>query len=486
MRFSWRRLWHQSPSIRRRSVSSLRDAEILDARILLSATANVSGGVLTVTLTGDAQGENQLTFESVNGGTAIRLTGGNGTLINGNNATLDFGGVASIRVTGGTTSDAIYLGSNQNPLTIQHVTLNLGDGDNMVVLRDAIVTGNVSITTGAGNDIVEIASNSAFGSTSVTTLERAVVINTGNGNDTVRLRASAGFWNSFGATTFNGTVAINTGGGEDSVQLSGEAGFDSSYGLLTFNRAVTINTGNDDDSVSIIASSGFDSSRGEIVINAPLSVLSGNGDDLVQIYANAAFGSTADVQITGAVNINTGNHNDEVQIGSNNELPVTLNRLNLLTGAGDDSVMLFGVQQTGSGSNTINTGAGIDAVTVRGSTFAAATSLNLGAGYRKVLSIDDSTFQRATSITSKGRLDEISIETLFLGGATQFGGNVSLVLGANARVRLGMNNNSSNTSFLGSFAVTGLTPLGVVEVFENRVSFASPPVLKKIRYQALA
>jgi hypothetical protein len=154
----------------------------------------------------------------------------------GPNNTAAFGGgsaaasAGSLAITGSGANDAAVVSTatfNGN------VAVSLtGMGTNSVSLNKVMVAGNTAVTTGAGNDAVQI-DNLAAGST----FDGGVTVNTGAGNDALAINAGAGG----GVTTFDTAVNVNLGPGNDTLTLAtrgmvdflGTAAFDGGTGTNT-------------------------------------------------------------------------------------------------------------------------------------------------------------------------------------------------------------------------------------------------------------
>ncbi|QDT54222.1 hypothetical protein Pan44_22490 [Caulifigura coniformis] len=457
-------------------------AEMLDARILPSATATLSRGVLTVK--GDVAAANNLTFETINGGNGVRVTGTGGTLLNEDLTELDFAGVTSIKVITGATSDSITIRAFDS-LTVKNVTLSLGNGNNTVSISDAVIEGKLAITTGNGEDTIRVASIASFGtSTSVTTLNGPVTINTGSGADSIIIRCDTAFDSSTAFITLNGPLTINTGNGDDRVVFESFAAFDQAASTLTLNGIVKVTTGNDNDLIDVVADGGFDSAFADFDVNNHFTINSGSGDDGISVRTADFLGGHGDLDFSRNLTIAAGNDDDEVWIGSSSSDIAIGGILRVTTGSGIDDLTVERVQQTSSvGSNSFSMGNDLDTVRIRASVFAAATSTNLGSGNNNVLEISQAGFQGNASLISQGREDVLRIENTsspYIGGTT-FSGKVTVSAGPSASLLIGFDNSSPLTTFLGSVTLTGKSPFGTATFIDGRVVFTIPPVVKKFQ-----
>jgi hypothetical protein len=154
-------------------------------------------------------------------------------------------------------------------------------------------------------------------------------------------------------------------------------------------------------------------------------------------------------------------------------------KLSVSGGSGNDALTLDGVTQTGTGTNSIRGLSGKDDVTIKTTTFASTVSIDMGSGPQNELEIDDAGFASTATIFSNGVNDELRIEQdLGRAGLTNFGGALSVAMGPNSQMAIGVLNGASYTQMLSTVTFKGTKPNLIVSLVETRVSFAVPPILK--------
>jgi hypothetical protein len=211
--------------------------EQLEERMLMAAgTVTVTYSPTSVQIKGD-NGDNAIYLNTYGPGGTYKVTSPGATIIK----TIGTAPVGStnvnITVTLGSGSDTIALAS----VLAKNLKINTGGGASNVVLFstfpstiagtttivggagvDAVTlnTGtfwkNVSINTGAGDDVVYIGSDSAVG---VTEFKAGLSVLTGGGNDTVRIACNGG---NPGVVQVKGTTLVDLGADHDSFYLVGE------------------------------------------------------------------------------------------------------------------------------------------------------------------------------------------------------------------------------------------------------------------------
>ncbi|CAG1002431.1 partial Bifunctional hemolysin/adenylate cyclase, partial [Methylophilaceae bacterium] len=382
---------------------------------------SVSGGNGNHTVT-TGQGNNAISFS--NGNHAVVTGAGNDTISLGagtqtvqageGDNTVKLSGTGSREVTTGSGADTVRL----YDLAGSAITLNLGDGDNVVTngyyssssstpYKDFNGSANITIATGSGND------NLAFytGSHVIDTGGGNDVISFGNGNTLVDAgeghnSISGGVGNhsiltGAGNDTISlgaGTQTVQAGEGDNTVSLSGvgQRQVDTGAGadmIRLYDLAgshVTLNLGDGDN----VVTNGYYSSSSSTPYkdfngNANIMVMTGNGNDTLALYAGNHV-------------INSGDGNDTISFGNgltivdagegNNSISGGAGNHSVLTGVGNDSIWLGSGTQTvqaGEGDNTIKfsgigsreviTGSGAD--TLRLYDLAGSNvTLNLGDG----------------------------------------------------------------------------------------------------------
>jgi hypothetical protein len=203
-----------------------------------SATAlsdAVVGGGLTITQGSKAGSASSVQFNSGSVGTNVSITGGAGDDVVGvsgvhvgkdltislnagtNNTTVTDTRVAhALSVSGGAGNDSVTVGGSFSVYVGNNGTFNLGDGNNVVNLsgtsgQGVEFGGNLSVTTGSGQDQV------TFG---FLTVQGTTTTNLGAAADTLTVQHSA---------TFAGNVSVNMGAGADTVTANADAGDSISY-----------------------------------------------------------------------------------------------------------------------------------------------------------------------------------------------------------------------------------------------------------------
>jgi large repetitive protein len=241
----------------------------LEERTMMAGDVGVSVLNGDLRITGDAGANDVAVVQTMQNGQLVAgsyfVTGRNGTTINGR-ATADglhntFTGVTrDFNINMGGNDDRVTLGPEanlygpNNQLKVpRDLVLNVGSGNNNVLLNGLFVTRNASITSGNATDRIFVHAS----------VQNDLTINTGGGADVVDV------WNSFARhnltidsgvnntsdvtvylTTMNigNDVTITTGAGQDSV-------FVTEVGV---NHDLSIRTGANNDSVSISDSEAAD------------------------------------------------------------------------------------------------------------------------------------------------------------------------------------------------------------------------------------
>lgn len=120
----------------------------------------------------------------------------------------------NLTVTGGAAADRVTL----YKATVNGTTsLNLGDGDNKVNIDNSLFVGSFKLTTGGGADTVQL--ETATGTNTGTTFDRAVTMSLGAGIDTLTLGGSN---DANQALVFAGTFVAHHGADADTVTKFGK------------------------------------------------------------------------------------------------------------------------------------------------------------------------------------------------------------------------------------------------------------------------
>jgi hypothetical protein len=308
--------------------------------------------------------------------------------------------------------------------TVGSVTLTTGNGNDTVNIENVVVPATVTVNLGCGADVVNISPTAQ----DLNTIQGNVTILSGAGVDTLTVNdqsnASGQIFNmAAGSVSRTGSATINYGTGIDFVNIN------AGNGTSTFNVsgtepifATTLNTGNGSDLVKVDGTG----SGGTFTINLGTGVdgviLGASVPDLGNLHGtitvNGSPGGIGILQVNDQAN--TGNQtftlasHSITRTGSAtinyNDL---LNNLQVSTGTGADTVNIQGTSVpvffTGDGPDTVNVGnAGSLQQIARGLTLTNPPDLN-------TINIDDS----ADSL--------VRTATLITG--TSGGGNLGFILG---------------------------------------------------------
>lgn len=264
----------------------------------------------------------------------------------------------------GTTASSAYVGGDANDTvtfvnTTGDASAVLGNGVNDVT-ADAITTGTLALLGGTGNDTLTV-----DGLTTGT-----AIIDFGAGTNTVTSTATA-----------TGYIEYTGGAGNDTLTLAAST------------ATVKATTGD-----------GINSLTANSITTGTLTYVGGEGNDTVSASAGT----------TGTFNVN-------VAGGSANSvtLTATTGKVTVTGGDGIDTVSLTTLT---TGSATIDTGAGVDGITVTG-TFAATGSVKISAGAGN----DTVTYTSATATSHTTVIDGgDGTDTLTLGGVDYTDGTITL------------------------------------------------------------
>jgi hypothetical protein len=231
----------------------------------------------------------------------------------------------------------------------QMLDVNLGNGANDVLVENSSVGQSAVITTGSGNDYVDIADVS---------IDDNLVVRTGGGHDDVFAHSHGGE-----GMDVDGTVDIDTNSGNDYVEFSGSVGV-----------ILKIRTGNGNDGVGV-----FDAEVGD-----DLNIDTGAGnDDESQTVGHP------EEQTSGGVNLEN--------VTVHDDLKVTL-------GNGFDSLFALGIQVDDDAR--VDAGSGNDVVEIEDSNVDDLFTALMGSG-DDFLEICNSTAGRAELDGGAGE-DELS------------------------------------------------------------------------------
>ncbi len=237
-----------------------------------------------------------------------------------------------------------------NPLMLKALTVNLGTGEDRLVIGSVQVTGNGETKLTLGSD-------------AETDLDEARIL----------------------GSTFAGNVTVLTGGGNDIVGL-----FDSS----SVAKKLTINSGPQDDRIE------FGNANGSPKVQT-LSLLTGAGNDVVDIR---------DFQVTSTTvgsTIDTGAGDDQVELGRNG-LSDFKNALTLKLGDGANTLKTFNGGLSVAKGLTITGGKGNDTLQLDGAVTAASLTATLGDGTNSLTASAGVT--AITSVTINGGKNDDNVQ----------------------------------------------------------------------------
>lgn len=386
--------------------------ESLEQRLPLAGDVTVAFNNGTLTITGDAQG-NQIWVSQrgdrtvvspspweMNGETRLRFGAVVGL------PRVQFGGVKTVVVDLRGGNDVLVMGGlPSDPLNFRALSVNLGAGNNSLSAQGMIVDQNVTVRAGDGADSIRFDQVTVQGSTS---------IQTGNGDSWVRVSRS---WLISPLEVIGGrnndwvdvhevsasTLRVGTGDGYDTVgiessavdvrlEITTGAGHDRvGLGQLRGTGEFVVNTGDGNDvvgagdwlpgprSLTVNLGAGQNEAHfGSMVIGGPLTVTSGAGQDMIDLRS---------MNVHGRLMIDAGDGNNRVTVTQISALSIQIT-----TGQGVDQVaVLFG---RSTGEVRVRSGAGADEVAILG-VEAGAIDVDLGAG-NDVASLQWNAFGRRT------------------------------------------------------------------------------------------
>ena len=200
-----------------RSSSVCENMESLEVRRVPvgNITAAVQNGVLTIT------GDNAANDVELQGNLSNRVTiaGFNQTIVNGvapvnGKSVVGFAGVTDVVIVTKDGNDRIVVKGNPDPVRFRDITIDSGAGDDVVEIRNVIATDDINVTTQNGKDRVTLVVVNV-GGVGVDSNQNDVNINTARtggsaaDNDTVQ----------FVDVSVRRDVSIQTGADVDVVQL---------------------------------------------------------------------------------------------------------------------------------------------------------------------------------------------------------------------------------------------------------------------------
>jgi hypothetical protein len=241
----------------------------LESRLVLDGNVSVSLHKGVLSIMGDAAA-NQISIASdASGNVTVTSTDGTTTLNNG---------AGPLMFSGVTNGLSINMGDGDDVVDImgvrakKDVSINMGNGNNTLTIEGMYVKKNLSITSGSGDDSISLAS---------VNVSKQLSINTGAGDDTVTLDPVAAGKNS----------SINTGAGDDVITISNS----------TFSEHAQLNAGAGDDRVILV----------DNVFGKEATADGGSGDDMLAMQGNQ-FGKHARIKNFEAVSTTVAPHaNDD-------------------------------------------------------------------------------------------------------------------------------------------------------------------------------
>lgn len=320
-----------------------------------------------------------------------------------------------------------------------------------VTFASAVTNRNVTVTTGNGNDVINVSS--------ITDATKGATISTGTGNDNITGGAGADVINAGdGNNTISGGAganSINAGTGNDTVTV---ANGNNTINVGAGANSVTVGTGNN----TITAGAGADT--------VGLGAGAGNNTITLGDGANTINSATANGNntVTGGAGVDTitlGNGNNTIStLGGADVIVVGNGNNNISAGEGGDTITL------GTGMNTITLGGGNDTVNLGIPTSGGAYSTITDFAIGDILDFDG-TFT-AGALGAKITLQAAAgfndyLDAAAAGGGTalgwfQFGGNTFVVA----------DDNASSTFNNGADSVVALTGLlDLTGTFTNAGTF---------------
>lgn len=394
--------------------------ESLEQRLPLAGDVTVAFKDGTLTITGDAQGNQVWVAQrgdktvvapspwEMNGATRLRFGAAVGL------SRVEFGGVQAVVVELRGGNDVLVMGGPpSDPLNLRALTVNLGAGNNSLSMQGMTVNQNATVRAGDGIDSVRLEQVTVGGATS---------IQTGNGDSLIELNQSwlSGFGEIIGGRNNDRiqvyevnalSLQVRTGEGNDSVSTPYSAiaiGLDIATGPGDDHVALEdirgtgvfiVNTADGNDSViarswspgaqSLTVSLGNGQNDARFInfsIGGPITVTGGAGQDFIEtrivdvqgrLTIDAGDGNnTIRMRATSALSgqITTGQGVDRVSIDAGGRYT---GELRLRTGAGADTVWILGIEV---GMIDVDLGAGDDVILLAGGHFHRRTRFDGGVG----------------------------------------------------------------------------------------------------------
>ena len=233
------------------------------------------------------------------------------------------------------------------------LTIDTGDDSDVVKLNDdsgteLAVNGAAAITTGRGNDAVDL-SHEAVSFTAGLTIDTGATAAASSGADAVylfgdklqvtgvlKIDTGAGLDDvSINTTLVAGDVIIGTGAGNDYVFVG--LSTEDSEPAASILKSLTINSGSGSDQVGLVSLRGGDeSASATLAISGDVMIITGTGEDQIKIVANS------DLTIGGNLSLDTGAGDDQLLVTANIGSLLVKGSESVLLGD-DDDIFIQGV-----------------------------------------------------------------------------------------------------------------------------------------------
>ena len=380
----------------------------VDYEVVNASSTGVDGNGLTIgnalALTG-VTGEAADTGKTVADLTTVNITGNKNFTLTASNAYLT--ALASV--------DASAFTGNQ-------LTINASGSDAAMTIK-AEISGQATITGGAGADTITVGSGGTNTKNSVTAGKGADTVTAGEANDTI-----SGGDGADSITASGGNDSITTGDGADYVDAG--AGNDT---INTSSGTTTAGAGND----TIIGGEGNDSVTGGGAGDDHITLGSGNDEAVGGAGNDTILGGDGNDSMTGDAgndSIDGGAGNDTITDGAGNDT--------ILAGDGVDSITVS------TGNDSIDAGAGNDTITITG--LSSADTISGGTGTDSMTITNSSTATLTPKFTS--------IESLTVNTSTGFNLN---------------NSEATDTTSLTSYTITSTNSGGDDDVTLTKIASGS-------------
>ncbi len=290
-----------------------------------------------------------------------------------------------------------------------------GSGDDEVrITQKLTLNAGLTITTGDGRDNIEIVTGRGSSEDDVVAnvIKGKLTIDTGDDSDVVELTVNGGT-----ALAVNGAAAITTGRGNDDVELFHEASAVSFTAGLTIDTGATAAASSGEDEVHLLGDilqvigalkietgARFDLvSIATTLVAGDVIIGTGTGIDTVylDLFRQDGFGVDGPAANTlKSLTINSGSGSDYVELSNFSDeesAPATLaisGNVSIITGTGEDEIeIVAGSDLTIGGNLNFDTGAGDDRLLVT----ADKGSLLVKGSESVILGDDDDTFIQGVS-----------------------------------------------------------------------------------------